>query len=97
MEQSLNLTNRFALILDPETIESALKRAAEWKLPRRECHPLDRCSSKRASADLDKYDAQVEAAPVADEESDAIDAIADAECRETRADFEDGGDFDPVR
>ena len=95
MEHNLNLPNRFAMILDPETIEGALKRAAEWKLPCRECHPLDRRSGKGASADLLRYDAEIEAAPAAEYEADAVGAT-DEDRPETRADADigDGEEFD---
>jgi hypothetical protein len=90
MALTQNLPNRFALILDPDTIENALKRAAGLNLPRRECRPLDRYTGRRVSADLAKYDAEVEAAPMADEEIEAIDAMIDASRAPLRSDI----DFD---
>ena len=96
MEHQLNLPNRFALILDPETIQGALKRAAEWKLPRRECRPLDRYTGKRVNSELAQYDAEIEAAPMADEEMDRIDAMIEASRAPVRSDvdFDDDEEFD---
>ena len=42
MEHSLNLPNRFAMILDTETINSVIAHAAQLNLSRRECHPLQK-------------------------------------------------------
>ena len=42
MEHCLKLPNRYAMILDIETIKGVIAHAAELKLSRRECHPLDR-------------------------------------------------------
>lgn len=96
MEHQLNLPNRFALILDPETIQGAIKRAAAWNLPRRECRPLDRYTGKKANSELAKYDAEIEAAPMADEEMDHIDAMIEASRAPVRSDvdFDDDEEFD---
>jgi hypothetical protein len=75
MEHCLNLPNRFAMILDTETIKGVIAHAAELKLPRRECHPLDRYRGTCANAALAKYDAEVDAAPLANEELDIIEAV----------------------
>lgn len=90
MEHGLNLPNRFAMILDHETIQDALKRAAEWKLPRRECHPLDLHTSRRVSRDLEKFDAEIEAAPMTDDELDLTDVTGDAQHLELHANRECG-------
>jgi hypothetical protein len=79
MEHCLKLPNRYAMILDTETIRGVIAHAAELKLPRRECHPLDRCSGKRANAALAKHDAEVDAAPLANEELDVSEAVVEAE------------------
>ncbi|MBE0626603.1 MAG: hypothetical protein IH606_17520 [Burkholderiales bacterium] len=91
MEHSLNVPNRFTMILDTETINSVIAHAAQLKLSRRECHPLDRHRDKSENPVLAKYDAEVEAAPVASEELDIVDAVlatADASAAED-ADFAD--------
>jgi hypothetical protein len=78
MEHCLNLPNRYAMILDTETIKRVVAHAAELKLPRRECHPLDRRRGKDANAALAKYDAEVDAAPPGNEELDIIETVAEA-------------------
>lgn len=94
MERCLNLPNRYAMILDTEMIKSVIAHAEELKLPRRECRPLDGYRGKRANAALAKYDAEVDAAPLANEELDIVDAALEAvdssACED--ADF-DGDDF----
>ncbi len=91
MEPCLKLPNRFAMILDPETIKGAIAHAKELKLTRRECHPLDRHRGWGANSALAKYDAEVDAAPAADEDLDVIEAMLDAEdaCAADSADFAD--------
>lgn len=79
MEPCLKLPNRYAMILDTATIAAVIARAAELNLPRRECHPLDRYRGQCANAALAKYDAEVDAAPLANDELDIIEALADAE------------------
>lgn len=86
MEPSLSLSNRFAMILDPDTIRSVVAHAEQLKLSRRECHPLDRYRGGRANAALAKYDAEVDAAPAADEELDVIEAVLDVEVVSVAAD-----------
>lgn len=75
MEHCLNLPNRYAMILDTETIKGVVAHAAELKLPRRECHPLDRYRGKCANAALAKYDAEVDAAPLAIERLDMVETV----------------------
>ena len=79
MEACLKLPNRFAMILDPEAIKGAIAHAEELKLTRRECHPLDRYRGRGSNAALASYDAEVDAAPNADEELDVIEAVLDAQ------------------
>lgn len=68
MEHCLNLPNRYAMILDTETIKRVTAHAAELKLSRRECRPLDRYRGRCVNVALAKYDAEVDAAPLAREE-----------------------------
>jgi hypothetical protein len=77
MEQCLKLPNRYAMILDAETINAVIAHAAELNLPRRECHPLDRYRGKCANAVLAKYDAEVDAAPLTSEELDTGETAVD--------------------
>lgn len=79
MEHCLNLPNRYAMILDTKMIESVIAHAAELKLPRRESHLLDHYRGKCANAALAKYDAEVDAAPLANEELAAIETMLEAE------------------
>lgn len=81
MEQCLNSPNWYAMILDSESIRGAIAHAAELKLPRRVCRPLDRYRGTCANAALAKYDAEVDAAPLADERLDLIEAIVETEDR----------------
>ncbi len=78
MEQCLNLPNRYAMILDTEAIKGVIAHAAALKLPRRECHPLDSYRGQAANAALAKYDAEVDAAPAANEDLDVVDAVLEA-------------------
>jgi hypothetical protein len=75
MEHGLNLSNRYAMILDTEAIKGVIAHAAALKLPRRECHPLDSYRGQGANAALAKYDAEVDAAPAANEDLDVVDAV----------------------
>jgi hypothetical protein len=80
------------MILDTEAIKGVIAHAAELKLPRRECRPLDRYRGKCANAALAKYDAEVDAAPLANEELGIVEAVleaADTPAPED-ADFDDG-------
>ena len=78
MEHCLSLPNRYAMILDTETIKGVVAHAAELKLSRREIHPLDRHRGTCANAALAKYDAEVDAAPLANEELDMVEAAIEA-------------------
>jgi len=75
MEHCLNLPNRYAMILDTEAIKGVIAHAAALKLPRRECHPLDRYRGKGANTALAKYDAEVDAAPLASEDLGIVEAV----------------------
>ena len=60
--------NRFALILDKDTIKAALEHAAKWNLKPRVCRPLDTYSGKGYNAELSRYDEAVDATAIADDE-----------------------------
>ena len=72
-------TNPFLMLIDKDAINAAIERAANCKLPRRECHPLDQYKGKRVSADLARYDEEVDLDDLSDDELDfdAIGMIAD--------------------
>lgn len=91
MEHSLNLPNRYAMILDTDAINGVIAHAAALKLPRRECHPLDSYRGKVANAALAKYDAEVDAAPAANEDLDMVEAVLEAQgaCVTEDAEFAD--------
>jgi len=88
MERSLNAPNRYALIIDAETIAEALKRTAQWDLPGRVCRPLDHRAGKCANVELARYDAEVDKAPLTDEELDMINAMTFPECMEPSVDMD---------
>jgi len=79
MEHSLTLPNRYAMILDTEAIKGVIAHAAALKLPRRECRPLDSYRGKGANAVLAKYDAEVDAAPAANEDLGMVEAVLEAQ------------------
>ena len=84
-------TFSFAALFDPAVARAAAARGAQWKLPRQMCRPLDRYVGPRVSADLAAFDAEVELAPLADEEFDAETTSIDASAsRDT--DFDDADD-----
>lgn len=58
----------FAMLFDPALAQAAAARAAQWNLPRRMCHPLDRYVGRRVNLDLAAFDAAVDLAPVPEEE-----------------------------
>jgi hypothetical protein len=58
----------FAAMFDPAVARAAVERAAQWNLPRHICHPLDRPFGGRANAALAAYDAEVDCAPISDED-----------------------------
>ena len=81
--------NRFALILDKDTIKSALERAAQLNLKPRVCRPLDTYTGKAYNSDLRSYDEAVEAAAIAEEdlpEDFVKDLLLSAEDIATQAD-----------
>ena len=87
-----SLPSRYALILDQDTIQTVLKRAAQWNLPRRECHPLDHYNGKRVSKDVARYDEEIDANLIEEDVEEAsLHAAADyvTENAEADDDFED--------
>jgi hypothetical protein len=60
--------NRFALILDKDTIKEALEHAAKWNLKPRVCRPLDTYTGKGYNAELSRYDEAIEAAAITEED-----------------------------
>ncbi len=89
MERSQNTPNRYAMIIDAETIAEVLKRTAQWDLPGRVCRPLDHRAGKGANVELERYDAEVDKAPLTDEELDMIvNAMNWPECMEPSVDME---------
>jgi hypothetical protein len=92
MEQATIQTSSFAALFDPAVARAVAARAARWDLPRQVCRPLDRYVGPRVNADLAAFDAEVELAPLAEEEldeesNDSIIAQAGQD-----ADFEDTDD-----
>ena len=75
MELNPIRTNPFLMLIDKDAINAAIERAANCKLPRRECRPLDQYKGKRVSADLARYDEEVELDDLTDDELD-FDAVA---------------------
>ena len=90
MKQAMQMQSSFAMLFDPAVARAAAERAARWDLPRQVCRPLDRYTGARVNADLAAYDAQVELAPVTEEEViEEPSASLEAEAAESDADFED--------
>jgi hypothetical protein len=86
----------FATLFDPTLAEVVAKRAAQWKLPRHVCHPLDRDVGRPVDAEVAAFDAAVERAPVPEEVTPAepqsnISGTADS--REQDPDSEDTGEL----
>jgi hypothetical protein len=59
--------NHFAHLFGGVVVEEALRKAKDWKLNSRVCHPLDRPARVRASGDLARFDAAVDAEAAAEE------------------------------
>lgn len=80
MELNQTRTNPFLMLIDKDAINAAIERASNCKLPRRECRPLDQYKGKRVSADLARYDEEVELDDLTDDELeiDTLAMIADA-------------------
>ena len=68
MEHTTTQTYSFAALFDPAVARAAAACGAQWNLPRQMCRPLDRYVGRRVSADLAAFDAEVDLAPLAEEE-----------------------------
>ncbi len=68
MKHTMPKQSSYATLFDPVVARAVAKKAAQLNLPRRLCHPLDRYPGRRVAADLAAYDAQVELAPVPEED-----------------------------
>lgn len=68
MKQAVPLHSSYAALFDPAVALAAAQRAAQWDLPRHICHPLDHYHGRRVNLDLAAFDAEVDSAPVSEEE-----------------------------
>ena len=68
MKHAMPKQSSYAALFDPVVARAVAARAAQWNLPRHECHPLDRYAGKRVAAELSAFDAAIESAAVADNE-----------------------------
>ena len=66
MEQTQVLASRWALLVDPAAAHSVIERMSKLELPRRVCRPLDRGGKPQKNAELERFDADIEAAVEAD-------------------------------
>jgi len=62
MRHAMPKQSSYAALFDPVVARAAAARAAQWTLPRHECHPLDHYAGRRVNADLAAYDEEVELA-----------------------------------
>jgi|APGre2960657505_1045072.scaffolds.fasta_scaffold528627_1 hypothetical protein len=67
MKQTVSTQSSYAALFDPAFALAVAERAAQWKLPRHFCHPLDRYSGRRAGDDQAAFDAAVDLAPIPEE------------------------------
>jgi hypothetical protein len=79
----------YETLFDPVVARAVAARAAQWDLPRHECHPLDRYPGRRVAADLAAYDEQVELAAVPEEENPE-----ELQCEDAGHEAQDDHDFD---
>ncbi len=68
MKQTMPMQSSFAMLFDPAVARAAAERAAKWDLPRHICRPLDHYRNSRINSALAAYDAEIELAPVSEEE-----------------------------
>ena len=68
MKDAVPLQSSFATLFDSAAAKAAVERAAQWNLPRHMCHPLDRSIKPLASSTVAAYDAEVDLAPVPEDE-----------------------------
>ena len=95
MENSQTKVFSFEALFDPMVARAAAARAAQWNLPRHECHPLDRYPGRRKAADLAKFDEEIELAAVPEEEEAEELQFNDAGDKSGKdLDFDDDADFD---
>lgn len=90
MKQAATVHSSYAALFDPAVAREVAARAAQWNLPRREIHPLDRYPGRRIASELARYDAEVELAPVPEEEIAQAPQPAEAACE---LGFDDEEDF----
>lgn len=94
MKQAMPVQSSFAMLFDPALARAAAEHAAKWDLPRYICRPLDQYRGSRVNSALAAYDAEVELAPVSEEEihevlMSAVSSAHRAAEAEGDADFED--------
>jgi len=72
MEQAPVLSQRWAMLVDSTAAQSAIDRLSKLNLPRRICRPLDRDRRReqRKNAELEQFDAAIEAAVEAEAASE---------------------------
>jgi hypothetical protein len=68
MRNAMPKLSSYAALFDPMVAREAAARAAQWNLPRHECHPLDHYAGRRVNSALAAYDEAVDMAPVAADE-----------------------------
>jgi hypothetical protein len=91
MEDTQSKVFSFEALFDPVVARAVAARAAQWDLPRYECHPLDRYPGRRVAvtADLAAYDAEIELAPVPEE-----DDVQELQCDDPGHEVEEDPDYD---
>ncbi|MBE0626939.1 MAG: hypothetical protein IH606_19230 [Burkholderiales bacterium] len=85
MEQALVLCSRWAMLVDSTAAQSAIDRISKLNLPRRICRPLDRDRRREQgkNAELEKFDAAIEAAIEAEAASELeLAAIEPVHCND---------------
>ena len=90
MRNAMPKQSSYAALFDPMVAREAAARAAQWNLPRHECHPLDHYAGRRVNSTLAAYDEAVDMAPVA---ADEIAEEVERDCVGV-AEVADDSDFD---
>ena len=96
MKHTMPKQSSYATLFDPVIARAVAARAAQWDLPRKVCHPLDRYPGRRVAAALAAFDAQVELAPGPEEElpeEPPHDAAAKNAAPDHDPDFDDDEDL----
>ena len=94
MKHAMPLQSSYAALFDPAVARAVVEHAAQWNLPRYICHPLDRYTERRASADLAAFDAAVDLAPVPEAEiPEDAQSATDKAGAAPDADFENDDDL----